>query len=220
MAPLAQATVGSSAIIQAAATYRTVLGTYVVFANNNSLRALRLGAANPPTISNVWTAAVTGRGSPFVTSTDGTNSFIVWGVGAEGDQRLHGFNADTGAAVFAGGGANELMANTRRFSTAIAARGRIYAGADNKIYAFKAPGQTVTSVVATNWSAVAGGGFQFSFTNVPGALFNVFATTNLSDPFTNWPYLGEATEVSSGQFEFTDLAATNGPARFYRVASP
>jgi hypothetical protein len=218
--PVAQATVGSSAIVQAAATYRTTLGTYAVFANNNSLRALRLGAANPPTISNAWSATVTGRGSPFVTSTDGTNNLIVWGVGAEGDQRLHGFNADTGATVFAGGGANELMAGTRRFSTAIAARGRIYAGADNKIYAFRAPGQTVTGVAATNWSALPGGGFQFSLTNVPGALFNVFATTNLSEAFTNWPYLGEAFEVSPGLFQFTDLTATNGPARFYRVVSP
>jgi hypothetical protein len=64
-----------------------------------------------------------GRGSPFVTSIDGTNNVIVWVVGAEGDQRLHGYDGDTGAVIFAGGGANELMTGTRRFSTGIVARG-------------------------------------------------------------------------------------------------
>ena len=81
----------------------------------------------------------TGRGSPFVTTTDGTNNMIVWVVGSEGDQRLHGYDGDTGAVVYNGGGANELMAGNRRFNTAIAARGRIYVAADNKVYAFGVP---------------------------------------------------------------------------------
>jgi hypothetical protein len=38
--------------------------------------------------------------------------------------------------IFAGGGANELMAGTHSYSTTgIVARGRIYVGADNKVYA-------------------------------------------------------------------------------------
>src|SRR5207237_3133524 len=80
-----------------------------------------------------------GRGSPFVTSTDGTTNAIVWVVGAEGDQRLHGYNGDTGAVVYAGGGANELMAGTQRYNTGIAARGRIYIATNNKVYAFALP---------------------------------------------------------------------------------
>jgi hypothetical protein len=219
-APLAQATVGSSAIIQAAVTYSTSLGTYVVFANNSSLHALRLGATAPPTITTVWTESENGLGSPFVTSTDGTNNMIVWGIGAEGSQRLYSFNGDTGSSIFTGGGSNELMANTHRFSTAMVARGRIYVGTDNKIYAFNAPGQTVTSISLTNSTILPGGTFQCSFTNVPGALFNVFATTNLAEVFTNWTWLGEAAEISSGQFQFTDTPATNGPERFYCVVSP
>ena len=158
----------------------------MVFANANNLYALRIGASNPPTIASVWTAAENGRGSPFVTSTDGTNNVVVWGIGSEDDQRLHGFDGDTGTNVFGGGGANELMAGTRRFNTAIVARGRIYVANDNRIYAFSAPGQTVTSINLTNVSVQPSGAFQFSFTNIPGALFNVFATTNLSEPFTNW----------------------------------
>jgi hypothetical protein len=219
-APVAKMTVGSSPIIQAAATYSTALGTYVVFANGGDLHALRIGASNPPTITPVWTESEGGAGSPFVTSTDGTNNMIVWGYGAENTQRLYSFNGDTGSAIFTGGGTNELMAGTHRFSTAIVARGRIYVGTDNKIYAFGAPGQTVTSINLTNAVILPDSSFQFSFTNVTGALFNVFSTTNLSESFTNWNWLGEAAEISSGQFQFTDTSTTNSPERFYTVVTP
>jgi hypothetical protein len=138
-APVTQAHVSNIEIIQAAVTYRTALGTYVVFSGGGNLNALRLGATAPPTITNVWSGAQNGTGSPFVTSTDGTNNVVVWGIGCEGDQRLHGFDGDTGAAVFKGGGASELMAGTRHFNTAIAARGRIYVANDNKVYAFTVP---------------------------------------------------------------------------------
>jgi outer membrane protein assembly factor BamB len=134
--PVASAHVAGGSIIQAAASYTTSNGTYVVFANANNLYALRIGATNPPTITNVWTKSENGRGSPFVTSTDGTNNVIVWGIGSESDQRLHAFDADTGTNIFTGGGANELMAGTRRFNTAIVARGHIYVANDNKVYAF------------------------------------------------------------------------------------
>ena len=47
--------------------------------------------------------------------------------------------------VYAGGGANELMAGTHSYSTTgIVARGRIYVATDNKVYAFKLPGGTPT----------------------------------------------------------------------------
>lgn len=219
-APVAQAAVGSSAIIQAAASYRTGKGTYVVFANSSSLHALRIGAANPPTITNVWNAFEHGQGSPFVTSSDGTNDIIVWGIGSESDQRLHAFDADTGTNVFTGGGATELMAGTRRFNTAIAARGRIYVANDNKVYVFRPPGQTVTAITPTNLVVQGDGTIQFSFTNISGALFNVFGTTNLLDPFNNWAWLGSPTEVSRGQFQFIDGEGAIEPQRFYRVTSP
>ncbi|MDB6109954.1 MAG: hypothetical protein JWR69_1704, partial [Pedosphaera sp.] len=218
--PVAQAHVAATAIIQAAATYRTALGTYVVFANSSKLFALRIGASSPPTITSVWNATQNGSGSPFVTSTDGTNNVIVWGIGSESDQRLHGFDGDTGANVFTGGGANELMAGTRRWNTGIAARGRIYVANNNKVYAFKIPGQTVTSVTLANLSFLAGGAFQFSFTNLPGASFNVFGSTNVTTPFSNWSWLGGVPELSPGQYQFTDPQPTGAPARFYRVSSP
>lgn len=217
-APLAQSNVSSSTIIQAAATYRTALGTYVVLNGSSSqLIALRIGAASPPTITTAWTESENGRGSPFVTSTDGTNNFIVWGVGCESDQRLHGFNADTGATIFSGGGNNELMANTRRFNTGIVAHGRIYFATDNKVYAFSVP---AAPIVLSQPTMLAGGGFQFAFTNNPGMSFTVFGTTNPTLPFTNWDWLGVATETSPGQFQFTDPLAAANSEHFCRVRSP
>ncbi len=217
-APVAQAQVSASAIIQAAGTYRTAQGTYVVFCGNTTdLSAFRIGPASPPTITSAWTVSQSGRGSPFVTSTDGTNNVIVWGIGSEGDQRLHGFNGDTGAPVFSGGGANELMAGTRRFNTGIAARGRIYLANDSRVYAFTVP---VPPIVLTNAAVLPDGAFQFAFTNVPGLSFTAFATTNVTQPFSSGLDLGAVAEVSPGQFQFTDPQATNDSQRFYRVRSP
>ncbi len=217
-APLAVETVATSPIRQAAATYNTALGTYVVFAaNGNNLAAFRITPTSPPAITNIWSVSENGQGSPFVTSTDGTNNAVVWGIGAENDQRLHGFNGDTGAAVFGGGGVNELMAGTRRWNTAIAARGRIYVTTDNKVYAFTVP---VPPINLTNLGVSSDGNFQFAFTNTPGLSFTVFATANVSQAFANWTRLGTATEVSAGQFQFTEPLAGNGPEHFYRVRSP
>jgi outer membrane protein assembly factor BamB len=145
-APIASAQESFSYIIQAAAAYRTTQSTYVALrAGGDKLRAFRITAASPPTIATGWDVARNGCGSPFVSSTDGTNNTIVWVVGASGDQRLHGYDGDTGAVVYAGGGANELMAGTHSYSTTgIVARGRIYVATDNKVYAFKLPGGAPT----------------------------------------------------------------------------
>ena len=86
-----------------------------------------------------------GCGSPFVTTTDGSSNLIVWVMGtvagaSEGDQRLHGYDGETGAVVYAGGGPNELIPGTHTYSTTgIVARGRIYIAGDNKVYAFAVP---------------------------------------------------------------------------------
>ncbi len=64
------------------------------------------------------------------------------------------------------------------------------------------------------------GSFQFGFTNTIGALFGVLATTDFSQPVTNWTPLGGITENPPGQFQFTDPQATNYPQRFYSVRVP
>src|SRR6266480_321104 len=145
-APIAQAQESFSYIFGGPATYRTAQGTYVAFRDSSSVsKTFRITATNPPTIVSGWSVSQNGCGSPFVTSTDGTNNMIVWFVGTEGDQRLHGYNGDTGAVVYAGGGQNEVMAGTHSYSTTgIVARGRIYVAGDNKVYAFVVPGGTPT----------------------------------------------------------------------------
>lgn len=64
------------------------------------------------------------------------------------------------------------------------------------------------------------GAFQFDFTNVPGGSFTVLASSNPTLAITNWSALGTATEISPGQYQFTDVQAANYPLRFYRVSSP
>ena len=79
---------------------------------------------------------------------------------------------------------------------------------------------TVPTIRILNPTRLAGGVFQFSFTNTPGAGSTVVSTTNLGLSLPNWTTLGGATEVSPGQFQFTDPQATNNAKRFYRVRSP
>ena len=160
--PVASANVNSGTIIQAAATYRTTLGTYVVFRGSSSTtKTFRINATNPPTITTTtWSVTgASGRSSPFVTSTDGTNDVVVWVVGSGGDNRLHGYDADTGAVIFGGGGANELMAGTRGYNAnGIAARNHIFVAADNKVYSFSVPvaALSVSSAVSRKTHGAAG----------------------------------------------------------------
>jgi len=110
-APVASANVGVAIRGQSAASYRTGNGKYFVFRDGSSaISAYKITATNPPTIVPAWSVSQSGQGSPWVTTTDGTNNAIVWVVGSEnGDQRLHGYNGDTGAVVYAGGGTKFML---------------------------------------------------------------------------------------------------------------
>jgi hypothetical protein len=142
--------VATGGIIGAPASYQTASGTYVVFhgyegvsgigcpaGQAGDLVAVRIGPANPPSIAVAWCVDSQGQGSPMVTTTDGTSEAVVWTAGAEASQRLHGWDGDTGAVVFAGGGAADVIPNTRRLNSPIAVNGRILVAADNALYAFK-----------------------------------------------------------------------------------
>src|SRR5436309_11890902 len=147
IAPVAVANVGGINRGTSAVTYRTSQGTYIGFHNDaGTIRAYRVTATNPPTIMFAWSQNQSGRGSPWATTTDGTNNVIVWyaATTSSGDQRLHAYDGDTGAVIYAGGGANELMSGTRQWNTGMVARGRIYFGADNRIYAFRLSSTTPT----------------------------------------------------------------------------
>jgi len=139
ISPVAQANVSGINRGTSAVSYHTRLGTYIAFHNDTGVvKAYKVTATSPPAIIFAWSQPQNGRGSPWVTTIDGTNNTIVWvaGTGNGGDQRLHGYDGDTGAVIYAGGGVNELMIDTQQWNTGIAVRGRIYFAADNKIYAF------------------------------------------------------------------------------------
>ena len=67
---------------------------------------------------------------------------------------------------------------------------------------------------------LANGAFQFSFTNLPGRAFTVYASTNAALPFSTWLPLTGLNENPPGQYEFTDPQAASTAQRFYRVTSP
>jgi hypothetical protein len=143
--PVTSLGVDGTLLGQSSTTYTTAQGTYFVFrAGGSQIKAYKITATSPPAIVSAWNASQSGRGSPWVTTTDGTNNAIVWVVGAEGDERLHGYDGDTGDAIFAGGGANELMTGTRKWNSGMVARGSIYVANDNKVYKFNVPGGAPT----------------------------------------------------------------------------
>ena len=76
-----------------------------------------------------------GRGAPIVTTTDGHSNPIVWVLGAEGDNQLHGFRGDTGEKVF--NGPPQAMTGLHHFQTLIATEDRLYVAADGSMYAFR-----------------------------------------------------------------------------------
>jgi uncharacterized delta-60 repeat protein len=78
----------------------------------------------------------------------------------------------------------------------------------------------MVSPITLSSAAVSNGVFNFSFTNTPGASFTVLTTTNVSQPLSNWTTLGCLTEISPGQFQFTDPQATTNQQRFYCVRAP
>ena len=121
------------------------MGTYVVFKGNGAacpmrqtgdLTSVKISATAPPRATVAWCAQQGGQGSPMVTTTDGHAEAIVWSLGGT---RLRGFDGDTGAVVFNGGGAMDTVGNISKFITPIAARGRIYVASDSAVSSFVMP---------------------------------------------------------------------------------
>jgi hypothetical protein len=76
---------------------------------------------------------------------------------------------------------------------------------------------TAKPTTLTDAKNLANGSFRFAFTNTPGAVFSVLATTTPTLPMNYWMVMGGVTEMSPGQFQFTDAQATNFAYRFYRL---
>ena len=132
-------------IVNASAAVTTPSGTFVTMHGHRNATALGCprGSGDLATvrlsgtsISMVWCASNGGQGSPIITTTDDRGSeAIVWTAGAAGTNRLHAWDAVTGAVVFNGG--VDTFAAVRQFTSPIAVKGRIIVAGDNKVYAFK-----------------------------------------------------------------------------------
>jgi hypothetical protein len=142
---LASEIVATRPIVTAPVAYPGGEGVYVAFQGSgahcpdarrdDALTVLQIHAGPPPTLVTGWCATLRGVGSPIVTTTDGRSNPIVWILGAEGDNRLHGYRGDTGEPL-GGGGPGDAMTGLRHFQTLLAAGDRLYVGADGRLYAF------------------------------------------------------------------------------------
>jgi hypothetical protein len=78
------------------------------------------------------------------------------------------------------------------------------------------PAMTTLTSVQTSTN----GSVQFAFTNNPGAVLGVLASTNLSLPLSNWTKLSGVIETSPGQFQFNDPQVATRAQNFYRLFAP
>ncbi len=99
-----------------------------------NMTMVNVAASGPTPLSFAWCTPFSGQGAPILTTTDGTSNPIVWVVGAEGDNLLHGFNALNGQTVFSGTGT--AMTGLHHFQTILATPNRFYVAADGTVYSF------------------------------------------------------------------------------------
>jgi hypothetical protein len=139
------ARVSSEQLINAPVAYTTPTGTFIAFKGTGAdcpassgggrkITAIKIMPGTPPSMQAAWCSGPNGQGSPIVTSTDGMNESIVWYVAAESDNRLRGFNGETGEVIFDGG--SEQVGRVARFQTPILAKGKIYVAAGDRVYAY------------------------------------------------------------------------------------
>ncbi len=133
--------VSNGEIITAPAVYNTPEAAMVAFrsdGNSNgcsggNITMLNITSGSTP-ITQAWCSAFSGGGAPIITTTGQGQNPLVWAIGAEGDNQLHGFDAKTGASVFSG---ITGLYNLRHFETILAANSHFYVASSGLIYAFK-----------------------------------------------------------------------------------
>jgi hypothetical protein len=142
-APLNKVQVSSSSIITEPAAFNAADGTYVVFRSSSpacpdgqsgDLAAIKIKSGSPPNMQVAWCAALNGRGSPVVTTPDGTHDFVIWAVGSENDQKLHAFDGLTGREIWSSSAMSQAV---MRFQVPLIANGHVYVAATDKVYSFK-----------------------------------------------------------------------------------
>jgi hypothetical protein len=191
----------------------------------NSILAGSVGGSDVVNIFPATTSAGTNLGSVILTArepnilqtfTNSGGTFISNGVLAANP--LLGPLADNGGptpTMLPLPGSPAIDAGDSKFASATDQRGQPrISGASVDLGAVEVPGPPFfTTFVFTNTAQI-----QLQFRATAGLSYTVLTTTILSQ--TNWTILGPATEISPGQFQYTDTSATNSPARDYRVHHP
>jgi hypothetical protein len=139
---LSSTKVAKNGILGAPAAYTTSQGTYIALRGRGNgcpagtgignLTVAKILPENPPRAVVAWCANESNLGSPMVTSTNGKS--IVWNA----NNKLLGYDGDTGAVVYAGGTDADTMSQPMHyFNTPIAAKGRIAVATPGKLVIFK-----------------------------------------------------------------------------------
>ena len=135
---------GAMSIKTAPTVYRTAKGTHFVLgvdANaqcpggvvaGRSMISVLLTAGSPPKASVEWCSPFQGEAGPISTTTDGTNNALVWYVN---DDKLMAVDGDTGQALYT---SKEACSGVRKWTSAIAVKGRIIAGGDGHLCSWSA----------------------------------------------------------------------------------
>jgi hypothetical protein len=80
--------------------------------------------------------------------------------------------------------------------------------------------QLEAAAIVVQGTRLANGNFQLNLTYSTGTSFSAVMSSNVTTALSNWTVLGSITEVSPGQYQFTDTQTSGQPRRFYRVRSP
>ena len=107
--------------------------------------------------------------------------------------------------------ATVLGSSGSAFSTSI-----VTGGDGRQVLRLTVTAQPVVAFSLINLQRPSPGTVQFSFVNASAKNFKVWGTTNLANA---WSFLGSATELSAGQYQFIDSHATNRQ-EFYQVSWP
>ena len=144
--PLTTLLAADGEINAAPTTFATPAGSFVSFrvqggggvgcpnGTSGNLVTLKIGATAPPSLTKAWCSKETDLSSPMSSASSAAGAdAIVWSIGSN---RLYAYDGESGAEIFAGGGAGDQMSEVQYFQTPIAAKGRVYVAAKAQVYAF------------------------------------------------------------------------------------
>jgi DNA-binding beta-propeller fold protein YncE len=216
---------------------------YIADASHNAVKKWIMAS------NTVTTLASSGLSSPYGVAVDGSGNVFIADSGNNAIKELpRAFVDPTAKTVTSAAGSDALpvvlpsIANlTGPFAPLSDSAWLTITGVTNGVVSFSFPanystnrtahitllGQSIAVTqpavippVLTGGNISGNGAFQFCFTNNQGVSFSVWTSPDMTLPFTNWTLLGILTNDGSGQFQFTDPAATNNSQGYYRISSP